>query len=1052
VQGERKQVTVLFADVVGSMNLAAGMDPEEWGELMERFFAIVRKGVNRFDGRIDKFTGDGVMALFGAPIAYEDHARRACAAAVDLRAELADYGQELERQHDIAFVVRMGLNSGEVVAGSVGEDLTVEYTAVGTTVGLAQRMESLAEPGSVYLTAATAALVQGYFEVNDLGPMQAKGVEAPVHVFELLGPGGARTPLDVAKARGFSRFVGRGQELAALDEAFAEASQGRGQVVGVMAEPGVGKSRLCHELEQRRRAEGVDVFVAHGLAHARTVPFLPILEIVRAQFAIGEGDEPAAARDKVTGSLRELGATLDEEMIAILFDFLGIPDPERPPATIDPEARQRQLFEGFSRLRQARSARSPFVAIFEDAHWLDPGSMTVLEQLVTQVAGLRCLLVVTFRPEYQPPWADRSHYRQLSLSPLAEDAAVELVRELLGPHPSLDGVAELVTERTGGNPFFIEEVIQDLAENGVISGQRGRYELAQTIDTVKIPVTVKAVLAARIDRLSHAEKELLQTAAVIGRQFSGRLLGRVSEVTGPALEDGLRALVEAELITRPSIPTEDGYAFKHALTEEVAYGSQLGKRRARTHAAVASGLAEIDSDKADERASLIAHHWETAGELLQAAQWNARAAVRAGFSHPLEAVRHWRRVRSLTDRLDPSPETIELGINSRLMLLGCHWRLGAACDDSELTYEEEAAAVFGEGRKIAEAINQPAVQVFSLALYGAVRTMSDGVVDGYELMQQSVHLADETRDPGLRVSTRLASSWNLFILGRAGEAAGVVEEMMQIMGEDRSMARGMVMTSPYAWSRGARAFFAAHCTGLEEELDALEGAISLLAEEGDVESQAHAYRNWAVIADLAGADPELALENALRGLQWADEAGGPWSRIFNREGVAISYCRRNDWDRAIEVVEEAMAIVRDRRLALADVPLLLSTRARAEIGLGDPDSAFRSATEAVAVAVRCSAGQYEVRARIELARAILAGAPGGAATAAAAELDKALSLVEALGIGSFAPQVHRVQADVALALGDEATYRRKLDEAHRLFLDVGAAGRAAEIASLVGLS
>ena len=440
-EGERKQVTVLFADVKGSMDLAAGMDPEEWGELMGRLYKLLRDGVKRFDGSVDKFTGDGVMALFGAPVAYEDHARRACDAALHLRSEL----------NALPFAVRIGLHSGEVVTGPVGDEDEAPFTALGNTVGLAQRMESIARPGTVYLSAATAALVEGYFEVADLGLTDVKGAHDKIHVFELVRRGPSRTRLEVAAARGFTRFVGREAETAALEAAFRRTDEGNGQVVGVVAGPGVGKSRLAHEFTEWCRANGADVFAAHGLSRAQSVPFLPVLEILRAQFGIIDVDDGEEARTKLATVMLDLDPDLDESL-PLLYDFLGISDASRPAPAIDPEARQRQIFGALDRLRRARSRRRVTVLLIEDLHWLDSGSAAFLENLVNGVPGSRVLVVTTFRPEYQAPWAHRSHYAQLPLLPLGEAATVELLSDLLGSHPSLGGVAELVRQRTEGIP------------------------------------------------------------------------------------------------------------------------------------------------------------------------------------------------------------------------------------------------------------------------------------------------------------------------------------------------------------------------------------------------------------------------------------------------------------------------------------------------------------------------------------------------------------------------------------------------------------------------
>jgi adenylate cyclase len=1047
-QGERKQVSILFADVKGSMDLASRMDPEAWGELMGRFFAILRDGVNRFGGGIDKFTGDGVMALFGAPVAYEDHAQRACAAALHLREELARFGRELEGESGLRFSVRMGLNSGEVVAGPVGEDLAVEYTAVGNTVGLAQRMESLAEAGTVYVTAATAALVEGYFELRGLGRMQAKGVREALPVFELVKRGTLRTALEVAAARGFTRFVGRDREMAVLEGAFAEASRGSGQVVGVVAGPGLGKSRLCHEFAEHCRTRGVEVFAAHGLAHARSVPFVPVLEMLRGYFRIGDLDDPALARAKIAATVRDFDASL-EGALPLLWDFLGVADPERPAPAIDPEARQRQIFGALNRLRLARSARAPFLMIAEDLHWLDPGSEAFLENLVGAVPGTRLLVVVTFRPEYRAPWAHRSHYGQLPLLPLGEEASDELLRDLLGPHPSLDGVAERVRQRTGGNPFFIEEVVRGLVEEGDLRGRRGAYQLAQSIDELRIPATVQAVLAARIDRLAERDKSLLQTAAVIGRQFSRRLVGRVSGLADHERDAALRTLVEAELIVEAAVYPEDEYAFKHALTEEVTYGSQLARRRARIHAVVAQALIELDPDKLDERASLIAHHFELGGEPLDAARWNARAAGWAGFSNPVEAARHWRRVRRLTGDLEQSPETAELGINARMMLLQFHWRLGAASEEGHVPYEDEAAAVFAEAQAFADGAGQPGLKAMVFLAYCGVRILTDAVEEGYQLGVQATQLADTTQDAGLRAVARMGPIYSLVLLGRMREAAAMAGEMVAIIGEERSIGRGVMVESPYAWCRMHVAQLTAYFDRLDDGLVALERVIELAGEEGDMETRSWTLRYCAELADLAGAEPEVAADHARESLEWAEHAGGAWSRIFNREGMAISHAQRGEWHEAIEVVDEALAIQRDRRTGLSDVPLLLVTRARSQMGLGDVSGARSSAEEAVAVAVRCGTRHYEARARLELARAILADPASGEEQAADAELNQACSIVETLGIRSLAPQVHLERAHLAHVLGDETTHDAELRTAHRLFLEVGAQGRAEEIASLV---
>mgnify|MGYP000434843223 CR=1 FL=1 len=390
IEGERKQVTVLFADVKGSMELAEQLDPEEWSRIMQRFFTILADGVERFEGFVDKFTGDGIMALFGAPIAHEDHAQRACWAALQARESVARYATEVKRAHGIGFSMRLGLHSGEVVVGNVGgsgDDLRMSYTAQGHTVGLAQRMETLASPDTCYLSAATAALVTGYFALEDLGVFRVKGISEPVGVHRLLGPGRLRTRFDASRSRGLTRFVGRSADMGTLEDALAQAQAGTAQVVGVVAEAGTGKSRLCHEFSERCRGRGITVNVGRALAHGKHIPYLPMLEVFRLYYGIAEDDDDRTAREKIAGRLLLLDETL-REALPVLFEFLGVPDPARPVPQMDPDAKQRQIFAILrSAIHDSQSDARHLVVIIEDLHWLDAASEALVAGWVNGIAG-----------------------------------------------------------------------------------------------------------------------------------------------------------------------------------------------------------------------------------------------------------------------------------------------------------------------------------------------------------------------------------------------------------------------------------------------------------------------------------------------------------------------------------------------------------------------------------------------------------------------------------------------------------------------------------------
>ena len=588
--GERKQLTVLFADVLGSMDVQENLDAEVWARIMGRFVDIVVEGVRRFGGTVDKFTGDGIMALFGAPFSQEDHARRACRAAWHITRAVASYTVELRRDQDVDLEVRVGLNSGEVVVGRVGDGVTLDPTALGHAVGLAQRMEAMAEPGRAYLTEHTARLVEGWFGLEDLGTKAVKGARQPLGVYVLGRPFPSSVTARAASTLGASRLVGRERELAALEDALAGAIEGRCQVVGVVGEAGMGKSRLCEEFIGSAAARGITVRRTTGVSHGRAVPLLPVLSLMRDYFSITDTDVPLEARDKVTARLLALDPGLDE-ILPLLFDFLEVPDPERPAAGLDSEVRMRRVLDALHRITARRSEREVLVLLLEDLHWFDPQSDAFLERLIESFPGSRTLVVTNFRPEFSARWMRHSYYRQLPLAPLGDQAVGELLGGLVGADPSLAPLRGFVLERTGSNPFFVEEVVRALVEDGTLAGRPGHYRLTRPLAHIRVPPTIQATLAARIDRLSAEQKATLQAAAVIGRAFPVPVLAGVTDLTDDVLADALRALCGAELLQETAGGPVGEYRFWHPLTQEVAYDSLLAGRRAQLHTAVAETLA-----------------------------------------------------------------------------------------------------------------------------------------------------------------------------------------------------------------------------------------------------------------------------------------------------------------------------------------------------------------------------------------------------------------------------------------------------------------------------
>jgi class 3 adenylate cyclase/tetratricopeptide (TPR) repeat protein len=897
---ERKQVTVLFADVSGSMDLAEQQDPEEWRKIMQRFFSILADSVTRFEGTVDKFTGDGIMAVFGAPIAHEDHARRACYAALQMLDDVSEYAAELRRGPGLNFSTRIGINSGEVVAGAIGSDSDDDYTAIGHTVGLAQRMEALAEPGKAYLTENTAELAQGFLDLSDLGRFEIKGATDPVHVFELAGVGQARSRLDLARERGFSRFVGREREMGVLEEALQQAKSGDGGAVGIVAEPGIGKSRLSLEFVGRCRAEGVEVFEAQAQAHGRSIPFMPVLQMLRSFFGISDQDPEQAAREKIAGRALLMDPGFAEDL-PLVFDFLGVPDPDRPAPQMSPEARQRALGGIVCRLVNTPKRNKTLVLVIEDLHWIDDGSASMLGDLVASIAGTSTLAVVNYRPEYSPAW-NRSTYRTIGLDPLTRDHTRELLHDLAGEDRSLEGLDQPIHERTQGNPFFIEEIVRELAEAGYLKGERGAYRLVRPVEDAGVPVTVQAVLAARIDRLSPEGKQLLQVASVVGKEFSGRALGMAAELDPAELDPLLCELIDAGFLYEAEMYPQRVLAFRHPLTREVAYGTQLADRRAATHAAAARALIELNPDRHDEISALIAHHFEEGKETLEAARWSAKAAYWAGHSRPRESQQLWHKVMELASELEENDETAALAVHSRLLQLQYAWRLGMA--------PEEQAQLASEAEEIATRQGD----LHSLALLRVATSVRPGIQhhadDWLAAVAETNRLADESGDRHLQVAVRAAGAYAFLSAGDFAGYEKALDEMLELAGEDRSVGAGIVLGCPLAWGLMGKGMVRRERGQFEEAEELFEAALRIAIEEDDPETASWIRSNQAGLLSMRG-EAEAAVAVARRNCDLTDRLGDVFSRSLAIANLAIAQYAAEDYADALESIEEAERLYRD---------------------------------------------------------------------------------------------------------------------------------------------
>ena len=607
LEGERKQVTVLFADLKGSMELLADRDPEEASHLLDPVLERMMEAVHHYEGTVNQVMGDGIMALFGAPLAHEDHALRACYAALRMQERVRRYGDEVQRTHGVPIQIRVGLNSGDVVVRAISSDLHMDYSAVGQTTHLAARMEQMAKPDSVLLTAATLRLVEGHVRVKSLGPVSIKGLGEPVEVLELTGLAATRTRLQVAAARGLTRFVGRDGELDQLRIALERARAGHGQVVAIVGEPGVGKSRLVWELAHSHRTADWVVLEASSVSYGKATTFLPVIDLLRAYFGVEDRDDPRRMREKLIGKLLALDEGLRPALPA-LEAVLDLPVEDAAWANVATDQRRRRVIDAVRHVLLRESQAQPVLVIFEDLHWVDGDTQALLDGLVESLPSHRLLLLVNYRPEYRHAWGGKSYYQQIRLDPLGPETAESLLASLLGSDTTLAPLRSVLIERAQGNPLFLEESVRALAETGVLAGERGTYRLAKAFQVAQMPATVQAILAARIDRLPPEDKALLQTASVIGKDVPLALLRAIAVLPEDDLMETLDRLQSAEFLYETQLSPDAQYTFKHALTHEVAYASLVGERRRALHAGIVDAIERLYPDRLAEHHDRLVHH------------------------------------------------------------------------------------------------------------------------------------------------------------------------------------------------------------------------------------------------------------------------------------------------------------------------------------------------------------------------------------------------------------------------------------------------------------
>jgi class 3 adenylate cyclase len=873
LEGERKQVTVLFADLKGSMELLADRDPEEARAILDPVLERMMEAVHHYEGTVNQVMGDGIMALFGAPLAHEDHAVRACYAALRMQEAVKQYAEEIRRIEGATVQIRVGLNSGEVVVRSIGSDLRMDYTAVGQTTHLAARMEQLATPGSILLAPDTLQLAEGYVQVTGLGPMSVKGLPAAVDVYELLGASTARSRLQAAAARGLTKFVGRDAELETLRRTLEQAAAGHGQIVALVGEPGVGKSRLVWEFSHSHRTQDWLVLESGSVSYGKATSYLPIIDLLKQYCAIEGRDDARRIRQKVLGKVLDLDTALQPAIPAFL-SLLDVPVDDAAWQALDPLQRRQRTLDALKRLVLRESQEQPLLLVFEDLHWIDAETQALLDSLVDSLPTTRILLLVNYRPEYEHSWHRKTYYQQLRLDPLPPDSAEELLRALLGEVAELQSLKRALIERTEGNPFFVEESVRTLVESGLLVGERGAYRLTRPFESTQVPATVQAVLAARIDRLAADDKRLLQAAAVIGKDVPYRLLQAIADLPEERLRQGLSRLHTAEFLYETSLFPDLEYTFKHALTHEVTYQGLLHERQRSLHARITEAIEQLSTERVAEQAERLAHHalrgelWEKAVAYLR--QAGLRAMARAANR---EAVAHLEQALGALRRLPETRETTELTIDIHLDLRNAFVPLDDWARMADHLHEAEGLArTLGDQHRLAR-----------IATFMVIQRLYTGDYDeAVRFGQEALTIARTLGDRSIEV---VATSF----LGRTHGAKGEFRDAVNFL--ERNVALG----GDLRYERfGAPAI-----------QSALSGA------------------------HLAGALCQLgrfdeAIGHAEAAVQIAEAADHPFTLHFALFNLGLAHLHRGDLARATRVLERDLDLCRTWQI-VAGPPFVAAT-------------------------------------------------------------------------------------------------------------------------------
>jgi class 3 adenylate cyclase/tetratricopeptide (TPR) repeat protein len=898
IEGERKQVTVMFCDMEGFTPLVERLGSEEAYGIMDQVYEILIHKVHDYEGTVNEMTGDGIMALFGAPIALEDASERSIRSSLAIHREMAKFSDKLKKEREgiPPLKMRIGIHTGPVVVGTLGNDLRVEFKAVGDTVNLAARMEALAQPGTTFVTGETFSLTEGLFRFEALGEKEVKGKEEPISVYRVIAPSTRRSRFDVSAERGLTPFVGRERELELLMDGFDRCKEARGQAFSIVSEAGLGKSRLLYEFRKAVVNENLTFLEGKCLSYSRNVAYHPIADILKSNFDIGEGDGDFETRKKVKKGLEVLKAD-EPSILPYILELFSVKDSGIEQIPMSPEMRRKRIIEALSRIVLKSSEIRPLIMAIEDLHWIDTSSEESLKHLLESISGARVCLVFTYRPEFVHTWGGRSYHSQMNLNRLSNRESLIMVSHLLGTKELAPDLESLILEKTEGIPFFIEEFITSLKNLQIIQRENNKYHLVKKIQDLTIPTTIQDIIMARVDSLPEEAKELLQRGSVIEREFSHELIKRVVELPEQELLSNLSILKDSELLYERGIYPESTYIFKHALTREVVYESILTKNKKKLHGEIGQVIEEIYSKRLEDFYEMLAYHSFRGEDWQRAQKYNGRAGLKAlSFSAYEEAQGYFEKALESLGKLSRTRDRILQEIDLRFNMRAALFPLGKHEEWVEyMRAAEPLAKEVGDKVRLANCYNYLSTHLWTRGQHK----------EAIELCEEALGLAESAGDFSVYIST-------MFHLGVALSFTGQFERQVKLHREVAERLSG-----PAVFERHG-----------------LAGLPSVLA---------RSILSWG-LAELG--EFEEAEERGLQGVEIAEQGNNLFSTTWAYACVGAAYLLHGKLDPATKMLEKALALCREADV-LSAFSFTAGNLGHTQSLLGHPDHALPIVAESV---------------------------------------------------------------------------------------------------------